>query len=74
MIKYGLWRFSDNQFGIQTNVDATLENFYKRDSAWLPRGTYKNSQPFDNTTITVTTDYLSGATDQIYRCNVHIGV
>ena len=53
MIKYGLWRFSDNQFGIQTNVDATLENFYKRDSAWFPRGTYTNSQPFYNTTITV---------------------
>ena len=72
MVKYGLWRFSDNQIGLETDLNKSLQDFYN--GAWAGKEVYKTEQDFDNTTITLTTDYLSGAPNDVYRCNVHIGV
>lgn len=74
MVKYGLWRLKSNQIGLQTNLNQSVKNFYNDSSTWCSSGTYNTSAKFQDTKITLTTDYLNGAPSDIYRFNVHVGV
>ena len=71
-VKYGLWRFSNNQIGLQAGLDTDLKTFYDNPNTWVPG--QRASVQYDGVTLTATTDALGGASDRLYRFDVHIGV
>lgn len=72
LVKYGLWRLSNNQIGLQAGLDTDLKTFYDDASTWVSEK--KTSVQYDGVTLTATTDALGGASDKLYRFDVHIGV
>jgi len=74
LVKYDLPRLKDNRIGLKGGLDADLTTFYNDENSWASGGSLKQTTTYEGLTLTMTTDYLSGASNNVYRTDVHIGV
>ncbi|EXJ55179.1 hypothetical protein A1O7_08104 [Cladophialophora yegresii CBS 114405] len=75
-LKYLLSYFHDNNIGLQGGTNEALPDFYNDNSTWRPTGDTKFSTtiPGINVPISCSTPALSGASDDFYAFDVHIGL